>query len=74
MTKRKKPPPPDDIDYKDMIVTDAKCYDAEGDPRVGILAIDTVGGMHQLIVSAETANLIIQELRDFISEESERLP
>jgi predicted small integral membrane protein len=63
-----------EIDYKEMIVMDAKCYDAEGDPRIGLLAIETVGGLHQLFVSEATANLIIQELRAFLADEVERLP
>jgi hypothetical protein len=63
-----------DPDLKQFIVLDAKCYDAEGDPRIGLLVLDTPGGKHQLFVTHETADHIIQELRDFLAERSERLP
>lgn len=60
--------------YKDMIVTDAQCFDAEGDPRLGILRIEAVGGFHELIITEDMANALIQELRDFLSLDSDRLP
>jgi hypothetical protein len=65
---------PDEIDYTAMIVTDAVCCDAEDEPRIGVLTIETVGGLSQVLITEPMANVIIQQLRDFLSGEAKRLP
>lgn len=74
MAKKRKKQEFDAIAFKRMIVTGSRCFDAEGDPRLGFLVIDTMGGLHQLFVTEATAAELIQELRDFLAEEAERMP
>ncbi|MCK1322135.1 hypothetical protein IVA94_14790 [Bradyrhizobium sp. 156] len=61
-------------DLKEQIIMDTMCWDGEGDPRVGVLAIETMNGVYQFFISELGANELIQQLRDFISEDAERLP
>lgn len=81
MTKRKKPTDEEygnavnrTEDLTQQIVTGAEVWDGEGDPRVGVLVINTPAGHYQFMVAEPLANELIQLLRDFLAGDSERLP
>lgn len=61
-------------DLKQQIITGADVLDTEGDPRVGVLVLDTPAGHYQFFVSEPMANNLIQLLRDFLAGDSDRLP
>lgn len=61
-------------DLKKQLVLDSMCWDGQGEPRIGILALETTEGVYQFMVTELAANELIQQLRDFIAENAERLP
>lgn len=61
-------------DLKQQIVTSATVLDGEGDPRLGVLVLETPAGHYQFFVAEAVANVMVQALRDFIAGDSERLP
>jgi hypothetical protein len=61
-------------DLRRQIVMETEVRDAEGDPRIGVMVIHTPAGHYQFLIAEPTANDIIQQLRDFIAGDSERLP
>lgn len=61
-------------DLTQQIITAVDVYDAEGDPRVSVMALHTPAGHYQFILAEPIANEIIQQLRDFIAGDSDRLP
>lgn len=66
----------DDVDYTKLVVLDVKCFDARdsGDPPLGVLRLTLDDGATDFIVTEAMANHIIQELRDFLAEDAEKLP
>jgi hypothetical protein len=66
----------DEIDYKELIVFEAKCYDARGtgDPPLGVLRLTFLSSVMDVFVTEPVANEIIQTLRDFLAEDAEKLP
>lgn len=61
-------------DLKNLVVTSTDVLDAEGDPRLGVMVIHTPVGHYQFMVAEPMANELIQQLREFIAGDSERLP
>ena len=61
-------------DLTQQIVTGLELYDGEGDPRIGVLALQTPAGHYQFMLSEPVANELIQTLRDFIAGDVDRLP
>lgn len=81
MAKRKKPIDPEygnavnrTEDLKQQIVTGIDIFDTEGEPRVGVLVLDTPAGHYQFFVAEAVANDLIQLLRDFLAGDVDRLP
>ena len=59
---------------EEQIVMDSDVWDGEGEPRIGVMAIETQNGVHQFFVTEALANQLVQQLRDFIAENADRLP
>jgi hypothetical protein len=81
MAKRKKSPDDDfgnavnrTEDLKQQIITDVDIFDTDGEPRVGVLVLDTPAGHYQFFVAEAVANEMIQTLRDFLAGDVDRLP
>lgn len=61
-------------DLKQQVVLETEVYDGEGDPRLGVFVVHTPAGHYQFLMTEAIANEMIQHLRDFLAEDSERLP
>jgi len=57
-----------------QIVIETAVFDDEGEPRVGVLVLHTPAGHYQFLLIEQVANELIQQLRDFIAGDAERLP
>ena len=61
-------------DLDDLKVRASGVMAVDDDPTVGLLTILTQVGHYDFLINQEIANMMVQQLREFISGDSDKLP
>lgn len=77
--KRRKKPIPDEgeaplndgEDIIDIVITASYCFHYDECPDIGLLITDTRIGHYAFVVTRDSANALVQALREFIAGDSE---
>jgi hypothetical protein len=61
-------------DFRDIVVVETVVYDAQGEPRIGVMALTTPVGHYEFMLVEPIAKDLIKQLQAFMKKKAERLP